>query len=93
MSAKSSTMSKKPTVRVELPSHSVSLTAARLLDVKPEKERWRGIARDWYTPGLADTPGTGKLYHHLGLLSWDKDGEELQSVYHFVKRYTFLIHS
>ena len=28
-----------------------------------------------------------KLHHHLGLLSREKDGEELRAVYHFVKRY------
>ena len=76
-----------PAARIDdSPSPSVGLAAARLLDVEPEKERWRGIARDWYAQGLADTPGTGKLHHHLGLLSREKDGEELRSIYHFVKR-------
>ena len=38
--------------------------------------------------GLAGTPDAGKLHHHLGLLSRDKDGseEELRGVYHFIKR-------
>jgi hypothetical protein len=51
------------------PSPSIGLADAKPLDVKPEKERWRGIARDWYAHGLADTQGNGKLHHHLGLLS------------------------
>ena len=66
--SKSSSMSKKPAARInDLLSPSVGLAAAKL-DVKLEKERWWGIARDWYAQGLADTPGTGKLHHHLGLL-------------------------
>jgi len=40
--------------------HRVS--AARLMDVEPEKERWRQIAREWYGAGLAEQPGTGKLH-------------------------------
>ncbi|KAH9951368.1 hypothetical protein B0H21DRAFT_718709 [Amylocystis lapponica] len=66
---------------------SVGVAAARMMEMEPEKERWRQIARDWYARGLAGTPGAGKLHHHLGLLSRDKDGgeEELRGVYHFVK--------
>ena len=59
------------------PSPSMGLAAAKLLSVEPEKERWRCIVRDWYAQGLVDTPGTGKLHHHLGLFSWEKDEEEL----------------
>jgi protein SMG6 len=69
------------------PSLSIGLAAARLLEVEPEKERWRNIARDWYAAGIAEQPGTGKLHHHLGLLSREVEGEELRGVYHFVKRY------
>ena len=65
---------------------SVGILAARALELEPEKERWRCIARDWYAAGLADMPGTGKLHHHLGLLSRDVESEELRSVYHFCKR-------
>lgn len=68
------------------PGPSVGVAAARALELEPEKERWRCIARQWYAAGLTDTPGTGKLHHHLGLLSRDADGEELRAVYHFVKR-------
>jgi protein SMG6 len=57
-----------------------------LLEVEPEKERWRNIAGDWYAAGIAE-PGTGKLHHHLGLLSREVEGKELPGVYHFVKRY------
>jgi protein SMG6 len=77
-----------PAARVDgSPSPSIGIAAARLMDVEPEKERWRGIARDWYAAGLADTPGTGKLHHHLGLLSREAEGEELRGIYHFTKRY------
>lgn len=72
------------------PGPSVGVAAARALELEPEKERWRCIARDWYAAGLADTPGTGKLHHHLGLLSRDVKDEELRAVYHFVKRYVLV---
>lgn len=77
-----------PAARIDdSPSPSIGLAAARLLDIEPEKERWRNVARSWYGAGLADQPGTGKLHHHLGLLSREVEGEELRSVYHFFKRY------
>jgi len=66
---------------------SVGIAAARMMVMEPEKERWRQIAREWFGKGLAITPGAGKLHHHLGVLSRDKDGgeEELRGVYHFIK--------
>jgi protein SMG6 len=80
-------ISDKPAARIDdSPSPSVGIVAARLMDVEPETERWRGIARDWYGAGLAEQPGTGKLHHHLGLLCREVEGEELRGVYHFVKR-------
>ncbi|KAL5511564.1 hypothetical protein ACEPAH_4781 [Sanghuangporus vaninii] len=72
------------------PGPSVGVAAARALELEPEKERWRCIARDWYAAGLADMPGTGKLHHHLGLLSRDVETEELRAVYHFCKSMTTL---
>ncbi|KAK2460537.1 hypothetical protein APHAL10511_007007 [Amanita phalloides] len=72
------------------PSPSVGVAAARLLEIEPEKELWRAIARDWYASGLAEQPGTGKLHHHLGLLSREMEGEELKGIYHFVKSMTAL---
>jgi hypothetical protein len=67
-------------------SPSVGVAAARLLDIEPEKERWRRIAREWYGLGLTEMPATGKLHHHLGLLSREVEGEELRGIYHFIKR-------
>ncbi|KAL4259410.1 PIN domain-containing protein [Pleurotus pulmonarius] len=69
---------------------SVGVAAARLMEVEPEKERWRKIAQGWYGKGIADTPGNGRLHHHLGLLSREVEGEELRAVYHFVKSMTTL---
>ena len=69
---------------------SVGLAAARLLDVEPEKERWRSIARHWYGAGLMITPWVGKLHHRLGLTSLTLEGEELICVYHFLKRYVYI---
>lgn len=80
--------SDKPAARIDdSPAPSVGVTAARMMQVGPEKERWRGIAKEWYSQGLAETPGNGKLHHHLGLLSREAENEELRAVYHFVKRY------
>ncbi|KAG1756261.1 uncharacterized protein EDB91DRAFT_1091560 [Suillus paluster] len=89
MSVKSS--SDRPAARIDdSPSPSVGIVAARMMDVEPEKQRWRSIAKEWYAQGLADTPGAGKLHHHLGLLSREVDNEELRAVYHFVKSMTTL---
>ncbi|KAG5645823.1 hypothetical protein DXG03_005164 [Asterophora parasitica] len=83
--------SDKPAARIDdSPSPSVGIAAARLLEVEPETERWRSIARDWYGAGLSEQPGTGKLHHHLGLLCREVEGEELKGVYHFVKSMTTL---
>lgn len=57
-----------------------------MMQVEPEKERWRCISKEWYAQGIADTPGAGKLHHHLGFLSREVESEELRAVYHFVKR-------
>ena len=67
---------------------SVGQEAARLMELDSDKERWRQVAKEWFARGLAITPNSGKLQHHLGLLCRDKDGtdEELRGVYHFVKR-------
>jgi protein SMG6 len=85
-------VSDAPAARIDdSPSPSVGIAAARLLDVEPEKERWRNIARDWYGAGLSEQPGTGKLHHHLGLLSREVESEELRGVYHFVKRFASIL--
>ncbi|EIW74147.1 hypothetical protein CONPUDRAFT_86014, partial [Coniophora puteana RWD-64-598 SS2] len=81
----------RPAARIDdSPTPSVGIIAARNMVVEPEKERWRCIARDWLAQGLADTPGAGKLHHHLGLLSREVEAEELRAVYHFVKSMTTL---
>ncbi|KAI0721532.1 hypothetical protein C8T65DRAFT_705109 [Cerioporus squamosus] len=66
---------------------SVGQEAARLMELDSDKERWRQVAKDWFARGLAITPNSGKLQHHLGLLCRDKDSadEDLRGVYHFVK--------
>ena len=71
----------------------VGQEAARLMELDSDKERWRQVAKDWFARGLAITPNSGKLQHHLGLLCRDKDGtdEELRGVYHFVKRFVLRI--
>lgn len=48
-----------------------------------EQETWRVMARDWYGQGIAETPGVGRLHHHLALLS---KGDEVRGLYHYSKR-------
>lgn len=80
-------LSKAISARIDdSPSPSVGLAAARALEIEPEKERWRRIAREWYAKGLMLKPNDGKLHHHLGLLSREAEGEDLRAVYHYVKR-------
>lgn len=80
-----------PAARIDdSPSPSVGIAAARSMEVEPEKERWRNIAREWYGAGLAEQPGTGKLHHHMGLLSREVESEELRGIYHFTKSMTTL---
>ncbi|KAE9406452.1 hypothetical protein BT96DRAFT_1014944 [Gymnopus androsaceus JB14] len=84
--ADTKSVSDAPAARIDdSPSPSVGIAAARALELQPEKEQWRAIARDWYGTGLADQPGTGKLHHHLGFLYREVEAEELRAVYHFVK--------
>ena len=85
--AMSTSSSEKHIARPGSPTPSVGIIAARLMELEPEKDRWRRVARDWYAKVVAEFPGRGKLHHHLGLLSREAEGEELRAVYHFVKRY------
>jgi rRNA-processing protein FCF1 len=50
-----------------------------------EVETWRVTARDWYAKGLAETPGTGRLHHHLGVLARP---DELRTLHHLCKSLT-----
>jgi hypothetical protein len=66
--------------------------AARLMDVEPNMERWRNIARNSssHGMGLAEQPGAGKLLHDLRRLL----GEVAEKNYEarincFIKRYGY----
>jgi protein SMG6 len=83
-----------PEARIDdSPQPSIGLRAAAELEleIEDEKETWRNKAREWYSLGLNDMPGTGRLHHHLGLLCRDVKGEEVRAVYHFVKRLVRLL--
>ncbi|CAE6521381.1 unnamed protein product [Rhizoctonia solani] len=67
------------------PTPSIGLQAAAEFELEDERDIWRNRARDWYSIGLKDQPGIGKLHHHLGLLCRDEPGYELRAAYHFVK--------
>lgn len=71
------------------PAPSVGIRAAAEMGESDERETWRANAREWYALGLKDTPGAGRLQHHIGTLSRDIKGEELRAAYHFTKRYAF----
>ena len=83
----STSSSKKYPTHPALPSPSVGIVMARLMELEPKKDHWWRVTCDWYVEGVTATPRHGKLHHHLGLLSHHKaEGEELCGVYHFVKR-------
>jgi hypothetical protein len=66
------------------PADAASIGQAALGDWDlEEQETWKEMARDWYGQGVAENPGTGRLQHHLALLS---KGDELRSLYHYAKR-------
>lgn len=60
-----------------------------------ETDIWKTIAKDWYSRGLIETPGTGRLHHHLALLAMRNDPDlpdrdarliDLRCIYHISKR-------
>ncbi|GAA6008826.1 hypothetical protein JCM10207_001737 [Rhodosporidiobolus poonsookiae] len=63
---------------------SIGLAALGDWDLE-EQETWRESAREWYALGVGENPGTGRLQHHLALLS---KGDEVRGVYHYVKSLT-----
>lgn len=74
-----------PERREARPLDGASIGDAALGDWElEEQETWRVMARDWYGQGITETPGSGRLQHHLALLS---KGDELRGLYHFVKRW------
>ena len=60
------------------------------MELELEKVRWQMVTCDWYTEGVAGTPGHGKLHHHLGHLSHKAEGGELGGVYPFVRSDVFI---
>jgi protein SMG6 len=64
---------------------SIGAEVAENWDVE-DKETWRTTARDWYTMGITEKPGEGRLHHHLALLCRDMKGQENRALHHFSKR-------
>jgi hypothetical protein len=64
---------------------SIGAEVAQSWDVE-DKETWRTTARDWYTVGITEKPGEGRLHHHLALLCRDVRGQEPTALHHFAKR-------
>lgn len=65
---------------------SIGAEVTEAWDVE-DKETWRTTARDWYSLGITEKPGEGRLHHHLALLSRGMDGQEGRALHHFTKRY------
>jgi protein SMG6 len=65
---------------------SIGAEVAQSWDVE-DKETWRTTARDWYSMGITEKPGEGRLHHHLALLCRDIRGQEPRALHHFTKRY------
>ena len=64
---------------------SIGAEVAQTWDVE-DKETWRTTARDWYSMGVTEKPGEGRLHHHLALLCRDVKGQEGRALHHFTKR-------
>lgn len=75
---------KGPTKAAQQQRASIGKAALDDWDLE-ERETWRTTARDWYARGLAELPGTGRLHHHLGVLSRPDD---LRVLHHFCKAMT-----
>lgn len=65
---------------------SIGAEVAQSWDVE-DKETWRTTARDWYSMGITEKPGEGRLHHHLALLARDIRGQEPRALHHFTKRF------
>ena len=65
---------------------SIGAEVAQNWDVE-DKETWRTTARDWYSMGITEKPGEGRLHHHLALLCRDVRGQEPRALHYFTKRY------
>jgi hypothetical protein len=52
--AMSTTSSEKHPMRPCSPTPSVGIIAARLMELEPEKDRWRRVAREWYAKVIAE---------------------------------------
>ena len=64
---------------------SIGAEVAQSWDVE-DKETWRTTAGDWYTIGITEKPGEGRLHHHLALLCRDVPGLESRALHHYAKR-------
>ena len=64
---------------------SIGAEVAQSWDIE-DKETWRTNAREWYTMGITEKPGEGRLHHHLALLCRDLKGLEGRALHHFAKR-------
>lgn len=73
-----------PEGKPPLSGASIGAEVAQNWDVE-DKETWRVTARDWYTMGITEKPGEGRLHHHLALLCRDMKGQEGRALHHFVK--------
>lgn len=50
-----------------------------------DTDTWRQTARDWYSMGITEKPGEGRLHHHLALLARDVPDGEARALHHFTR--------
>lgn len=63
---------------------SIGAEVAERWDVE-DTDTWRQTARDWYSMGITEKPGEGRLHHHLALLARDSPDGEGRALHHFVR--------
>ena len=81
--------SSEPVVEIDDDAASIGEKVAQSWDVE-DKETWRTTAREWYTKGVTEKPGEGRLHHHLALLCRDVRGLEGRALHHFTKRWVHI---
>jgi protein SMG6 len=50
-----------------------------------DTDTWRQTATDWYSMGITEKPGEGRLHHHLALLARDLPDGEGRALHHFTR--------
>lgn len=63
---------------------SIGAEVAERWDVE-DTDTWRQTAAEWYSMGITEKPGEGRLHHHLALLARDMPEGEGRALHHFTR--------